>query len=328
VREEFSFSSADRDPAEAFAAYVELYAHGSDVIRASGPLLAEVRGWRFEGLLLFERKLSGVIHRRTARVTTDGFDHVVAHVVLDGQLIGNGITGFDRAVAGDIAFVDTIRGNDTEARDAHVLTVSIARHLIEVAVGDAGVLHGRVLNPPASLMLADYIKSLVRYASDVDPRAASAYARALVELLSAALASTRVKGADAAQRDYLRRESVERLIAAELANRALSSNLITDATGLSRSTLYRLFERHGGIARLIGLRRADAVRRSLEAGSMEPIADLAERFGFVSEGHLSRVFAQAYGAPPGSYRTSVRATPEADARTGRRRWRGWMGELI
>ena len=62
MREEFSFSSAGRDPAEAFAAYVGLYGHGSDVIRASGPSVAEVRGWRFEGLLLFERKLSGVIH--------------------------------------------------------------------------------------------------------------------------------------------------------------------------------------------------------------------------------------------------------------------------
>jgi len=132
------------------------------------------------------------------------------------------------------------------------------------------------------------------------------------------------QGADAVRRDDLRRESVERFIAAELANRALSSNFITEATDLSRSTLYRLFERQGGIAR----RPVDAVRRSPKAGSMEPIVDLAARSGFVSEGHLSRVFAQAYGVPPGGYRASVRAIPEVDVHTGRRRWSGWLSELI
>ena len=325
--EEFNFSSAGRDPAGAFADYVELYSHGSDVIRTSGPFFADVRGWRFDGFLLFDRRVSGMIHQRTERVGRDGFDHIVVHAVRAGVLIGNEVNGFDRAEPGDIVFVDTLRGNHLEAREAHVLTVSMARHLIEAAVGEASALHGRILNPPASLMLGDFITSLVRHAPELQAGAAHAYSRAFVELLSAALASTQVQGANAARRDYLRRESVERFIDAELANRALSSSLIAEATGLSRSTLYRLFERQGGIARLIGLRRADAVRRALEAGSSETIRELAERFGFASEGHLSRIFVQSYGVPPGTYRTNVLAIPESDARTGKRRWHGWMAEL-
>jgi hypothetical protein len=82
MTERFNFSSLDRPAASAFNDYVELYKNGSDVARGRGPFHAQVRAWRLDGVLLFERRLSGAVHSRKERTVTDDFSHIVLTLVL------------------------------------------------------------------------------------------------------------------------------------------------------------------------------------------------------------------------------------------------------
>lgn len=105
--ERFSFNSDTLPHEEAFQAYALLYDRGSDVTCGDGEFRAQLWAWRLEGLLLFDRRLSGVVHSRSARTGTDGFDHIVLSLVLSGRVTGGPASGFDEAVAGEIYVTDT-----------------------------------------------------------------------------------------------------------------------------------------------------------------------------------------------------------------------------
>ncbi|TZG24985.1 helix-turn-helix domain-containing protein [Sphingomonas montanisoli] len=323
----FTFSSEGRDPDLAFDEYRQLYANGSDVERAEGPFHAHVTAWRLGNMLLFDRRLDGLIHSRTERVASDGFDHFVLYAMIDGEIIGSPESRFDRAGAGNVVLLDTSMATRTQAVGAHYLTVSIARHLVEAIVDDPASLHGMVLRPPSTLILIDFLASLAHRAPGIATAAMPNLSRVLVDLLAIALAGYSRPGSETRQQNLLRRQSVESYIARHLADRRLSAATISDATGISRSSLYRLYDRQGGIARLVQMRRLEAIRAAIEDGSTAGLGELAQQFGFASEAHMSRVFSEVNGRAPGAYRREVQANPDEGVLTARRRWVGWMSEL-
>lgn len=327
MSERFSFNSLTLPEDEAFAAYARLYDNGSDVSRGAGAFRAEVRAWRLEGLLLFERRLSGVVHSRNARAGSDGFDHVVLSLVLSGRVVGGRESGFAEAVAGDIYVTDTVRPSRTEFEAAHVLTASVSREIIEAARGTTAGLHGRILKAPRNLMLADFLQSLARNGDAIETEAQPGLSRAFIHIL----ASVEDKGVrasnEARRREYLRRDAVERMIVENLSDPSLSVATLSRGTGMSRSALYRLFEDQGGVARLIQKRRLDGVRRALDNREPARVADLARTFGFADEIQLGRLFSEAYETTPQAYRDLVAASQPDDPVDSRRRWAGWMGEI-
>lgn len=327
MTEQFRFDSDELEPEEAFEAYRRLYQQGSDVVRAEGSFRARVHGVRLDSVLLFERELNGVIHARRERVDDDGFDHFALHMVLEGELIGGTESRFDRAGVGDLLLVDTRRPSRTEARDLHVLTASVARDVVEAAAGGTGNLHGRIVAAPDTVVLRDLMLSVVRNANDLPSEALPGVTRAMIELLAASLNSGASPAAAARRVEFARREAAIRHIAARLGDRDLDVDSIARAIGQSRSSLYRLFENAGGVAQYIMTRRLGAVRDTLETGSTEPLAVLAERFGFADESHMNRRFNRAYGRPAGAFRQEVIREPSHTIASNRRRWSGWMSEV-
>lgn len=325
--EHFRFSSVGMDPDVGFDRYRELYSQGSDVARGEGPFHAEVCAWRLDNLLLFDRRLSGVVHARDARVAVDGFDHFVLSYLVSGSARGEAGAPYELK-AGEMVLFDTMRPMRMASTQAHVVTVSISRAVMEAATGAVGRLHGRLLQPPDSLLLADFLERLVARAEALPTWMLPAVGRAFVELLSSAVAESALAGAEARRLQFVRREAAIRHIAAHLGDRALCVETIAEAAGVSRSALYRLFEREGGIGRLIQRMRLDALRTALEQGETAALAELAQRFGFSGESHMSRLFSETYGCAPGAYRKAVSARTEPnDPAPLMRRWAGWMIEL-
>ncbi|HEY9553184.1 helix-turn-helix domain-containing protein [Allosphingosinicella sp.] len=327
MRDHFAYSSEGRPEGQAFEEYAHLYSHGSDVTRGDGPFHARVRAWRHHGFILFDRFMTGLVHSRDARVTTDGYAHLVAHAMLEGELDWSEPDGGKTARAGDILFMDTTQPSRTMPREAHLLTVSIGRHLVEPATGPVGPLHGRLVSPPATLLLTDFLVSLAHRAPMLPDDGSPVYSRVLAELISAVLFGDAASGSAARRLHAARLDAVERCIASSLGDRRLSAETIAAAAGLSRSGLYRLLQDRGGVARLIRTRRLQAVRSAIDNGTEATLAELAHACGFASESHMSRQFHEAFGCPPGAYRRMVQGLADDDALKGYRRWQGWMGTL-
>lgn len=325
----FRFSSDDHPADEAFALYATLYSRGSDVSRGEGRFFAQVRGWRLDKVLLFERRLSGVVHARRERIAGDGFDHFVLTHVLDGQ-VRLEVPGPPRVLGpGTSVLLDTRRPMRTEHDDARILTASIARDVIEAAMGPAGRLHGQILAPPDNLVLADFLASLARHGDTLGSAALPALGRAFVDILSSVGGDAARVGREDQRRDLSRREAVRRFVIPRLADRSLSVEAIAAGAGISRSSLYRLFEKQGGVARFIQLTRLDALRRVLDARDPAAPNDaaLAERLGFSSPAQMARLFAEAYGDSLQAYRSALADKPRDDPGVSKRRWDGWLGEL-
>lgn len=325
--EVFTFSSDDLPEAEAFSRYAELYGIGTDVSRGSGPFRARVRAWRLKGLIIYDRALSGVVHSRAERIARDGFDHFVISLVVEGRVTGGVASGFGAAEAGDVFIADTIRATRTEAHDARMITVSVARPIVEAALGSTTGLHGLVLRPPQNLMLGDFLVSLVRRAGDLDPPALPGLSRALIEILGSIQAAGARPTSENRRLAFSRRELVERRIDASLADPNLSVETISAATGISRSTLYRLFDKRGGVARLIHRRRLAALRSALDAGEALSPAELARRFGFAGTAQMERLFREDCGQTILAYRQMVAAAEPGGPDDSRRRWLSWLKEV-
>jgi AraC-like DNA-binding protein len=95
--------------------------------------------------------------------------------------------------------------------------------------------------------------------------------------------------------------------AEELLFARLSSDISLDELarecGLSRSHFARAFHKSFGTPphRWLMVRRLERARELLETSAM-PIAEVAERSGFASQSHLTRVFSGTFGVSPGQFR--------------------------
>ncbi|MEU4744106.1 AraC family transcriptional regulator [Actinosynnema sp. NPDC023658] len=87
---------------------------------------------------------------------------------------------------------------------------------------------------------------------------------------------------------------------------------LTEATGLSRFALYRAFRAEYGLSPsdYQRQRRLRAARRLLAAG--RPAAEAAALTGFADQAHLTRWFRRCYGITPAAYARAA-AAPEATA---------------
>lgn len=331
MSEMFAFDSAAYAADDAFARYRDLYALGSDTERTADPFFARVRSWRLDRALLFAREYGGVRHRRRERVASDGFDHFVLHHVVSGALVG-GPDGAAVSIApGEILLLDTREAMESAACAVSLITVSVARDAVRAAAGNLDGLHGRRIGAEEGALLCALLRALVERATDLPPGAQPAVTRTLVDLLSVAInpAGTGARS-DFYRLEYVRREAVQRLIELRLADRDFSVQDIIGETGISRASLYRLFESQGGVARFVQLRRLQQLRDRLDdrASDGQSLADLAPLSGFSGESHAGRQFKQAFGVSPGAYRAaSIRSTqsPSIDLMT--RRWTNSLTEL-
>ncbi|UGB38276.1 helix-turn-helix domain-containing protein [Frateuria soli] len=325
------FDSAEHPYDERFAKYRELFAQGSDVERTDDPFHARIRGWRMDRSLLFVREYGGVRHLRKERVARDGFDHFVLHHVVSGELVGGSPERPVRVLPGETLLLDTCCPMLAGSRNVALVTVSLAREAMRAAAGNLEGLHGRKISARDGALLTALLRTLAEQAPILSPGAQPAATRALVDLLSVATNPFGMGArSDYYRLEYARREAVLRVIDARLADRDFGIDDLVREVGISRASLYRLFEDQGGVANFIKLRRLRHLRDRLDnrAFDAQPLSVLAPQSGFAGESHASRLFKKAFGISPGAYRTaSIRSTMEQDVEIMVRRWANSMSEI-
>ncbi len=331
MSEMFAFDSATCAPEDAFAQYRDLYGLGTDVERTSAPFFARVRSWRLDRTLLFMREYGGICHRRGARVAHDGFDHFVLHYVVSGELMGGPADKAVPVAPGEILVLDTTVPMESGASAVQLITVSIARDAMRSAAGSLDGLHGHRIGAREGALLASLLRELVEQAPHLPPGAHAAVTRTMVDLLSVAINPAGTGGRSEFYRlEQVRRESVRRLIQANIADPGLSVPAIISTVGISRASLYRMFESQGGVARFMQLCRLEHLQGRLDDRSFDgcSLAELAPGSGFSGESHASRLFKQAFGVSPGAYRAaSIRGARDPSIDLMSRRLHGSLVEL-
>jgi AraC-like DNA-binding protein len=300
----FSFTTKDLPIRAAFDAYHALYAAGADPLMEDADFHATMTSHRFFRMIIHDRQLHAVRHLREApRVRHDGFSHFTATVCLGGTVHSSGNDGFRQLRSGEVLLLDMSRPMATRLENAHILTVAIGREIVESAIGEARRAHGRILDRATAAPLVRYLTDLTtgRHV-DVTTRDPVQDVADLLGHMLDPLAS------DAAQGLRGRRLfAARRMIEADLDNPRLDAAWLAGRLGLSRATLYRLFEPFGGVGQYLLHRRILRLRRLLaERDQRASFEVLASQAGFLSESHASRVFLNRFHYRPGLFRRNAR----------------------
>ncbi|MGN6374239.1 MAG: helix-turn-helix domain-containing protein [Sphingomonas sp.] len=297
----------DRPIPDRFVAYRELYAVGAEVEMIGPRFDARLRAHQLDRSLIYDRRLRDVAHGRDARhVRRAGMEHFTLTLLVSGELHIDDGSGFRRLAPGEIMLLDMTRPTRNRAPDAHIVTLSVARDRIEALTPEPRRLHGQIIPAGAGVLLAEHLGSLARHGGGLTPVTAIPATRAGMELLAAVLGGEGPRGPTAREIAAERVDRVRAFIEARLCDPAMDVEVIIEQFALSRATLYRDFQRWGGLASYIRMRRIELARERLaDRGDARSLAELAATLGFSTEARLSETFLAAFGMRPGAYRRAA-----------------------
>ena len=128
---------------------------------------------------------------------------------------------------------------------------------------------------------------------------------------------------DAEPPDSRDSDAMERYVRAHLADVTLGVEHLQRAFYCSRSTIYRFFERHGGVAAFIRNERLRRCHAELLRPTQRPVAvhAVAARFGFHDAAHFSRAFREPSNLTVGACRPRCQTSRKRASRRGSRHGR-------
>lgn len=253
------------------------------------------------------------LFRSDLQASRDQLDHDVILVMLSGECRSETRGTSYGLVAGDIAV-----GNFRDGYDFRIISTEPARWIELICPPEltdrltelgSGALGRGSLQTPQFQMLGQLITSVAQRLPHLKAVDIPLIEQALLCLLAAA---RRDPSTDPARLSETARQTVDRaraiaLITRELSSARLTAERVCELTGISRSSLYRMFEIDGGVATYIRGLRLDALHRDLVEFGEGPqsIALLAESRGLYSPSTLNRAFRQRFGCTPGDLRTTA-----------------------
>jgi AraC-like DNA-binding protein len=250
-----------------------------------------------------------VMHRGSEEIAL-GHRQIMLLALIEGE-VDNVVDGRRQSIrAGDVAIFDHARGYDSTTTAFAMVAIFADRDrlppvfrlpaahgaVLPAASGAARLLH-RTL---AALHELAGELSLAEVISGIDGLFAVT-ATALTDLLARQRAQA--YGPDAALI-----EKAFAFVDQNLADADLTPQRVGKHLGMSRSSLYRLFEPLGGVHNIVLQRRLDrAAQTLLSARAIRPVwRDIAIQHGFVSYSQFSRAFRTHFGMTPRAFHDLVR----------------------
>lgn len=272
-------------------------------------------------LVLVNTRFDGQQFLRTPRqVRTDWLDHFLVQYYRHGGYVGEIGTDGVEIAPGSVSVLDLGQAVQTRATAAECVSLVIPRDVMSALLPGADTLHGKVLDGACSALLGDHLTSLERQLPALGSAQAPDVARATGHLVAACLrpGTGTVEQARMQLDDLLlarARRFVDAWIDAPPRDGEISADDICRAIGTSRSRLYALFKPQGGVRRHVQGRRLARLHAALaHPGQQASIMVLAERHGFSSHAHLSRLFRRRYGYSPSDVRAHPATMLQARAR--------------
>jgi AraC-like DNA-binding protein len=321
--EYLNFDTDAYPPAEAFERYRRFYGFGADVVQIGPAVSAQVRAWRLDRMLLYDRRLNDVGHRRDADKTQQtGFSHFTVTLLLAGEVETERGGKIERLAAGEVQFADTATSGSNRMHNARIVTLAIARDQLTFIAGDPERLHGLTLLAEQARMFSEFVVSLIRNIDAIGPDNVIAASGILKSLLTMAVdASGFGRAGGGLNRLPDRLSQLRRLVDHRLSDPAFDAAAVVRESGLSRATVYRLLPDAGGLTGFLRERRLERLRKLLsDAAENRPVSELVQAVGLPSISHASRAFLTRYGVRPAAYREVVAADSGEDAFHKLRLW--------
>jgi AraC-like DNA-binding protein len=240
--------------------------------------------------------------RTPAMIAADGLDAYIVQFNIAGSHTGDFDGVAFSAGPGEVGICDLSRPMLLHSTTVKVLTTFLPRAEIE-AVAPGVDLHGMVLDGNRAGLLVEHLAAVTRWFPQLLPQTLPGITRATVELLGACLA-TEAGRAELAMRESPLLMRARNYIEHNLLEPSLNPARISEMLGVSRSTLYRLFEPLGGVTAYVWERRLHLARAALlDPKRARRISEIAFQCGFSSEAHFSRSFRRAFNIRPSDLRS-------------------------
>ncbi len=250
------------------------------------------------------------LERTDPMIARQGLDHVLMQFHESGTSRVETARHRGSVAAGQVVLFDLAQPVVVEADPVSATTLLMPRVLVADGIGPIEPLHGRAFayeGDPVKQLLHTYLRGLIACGAQLAPHQLSGVSQAASKLCGAGF---RPEAGAADPVEIGTHVAIRQFIQRELHSADLGVEALTARFGLSRSTLYRLFEAEGGVAHYIRDRRLmQALRLLTEAGSRRRVSQVAYATGFSDEKTFSRAFRRRFGMLPREARAAAPAAP-------------------
>jgi AraC-like DNA-binding protein len=253
-------------------------------------------------LLMRTQADAQLMQRSATHIRRDAIDHFCIAFLHAGRSDGDYQQISSHADTTSILFADEAQESRRRYSRFEALRLLIPRSRIPAELRGANV-HGLTvpITRGGAGLLASHVQTLARTIDQLTKSEAQAAIDAAMLLVPGALNASQpfFERLDPSFDDSLM-SIIKTYIENHVCGTAVSPAAISQRFGLSRSSLYRLFECEGGVARYIMNKKLDLGRHLLSNGNGDTVLvrSVAERTGFKSEAHFSRAFKQRFHMTP------------------------------
>jgi AraC-like DNA-binding protein len=208
---------------------------------------------------------------------------------------------------GNLRVYSPVQPYEEERTGIDITYVFVPRDALPGASDTLDALCGRSLDGAAAVLFAEFVASTSRALPAMGPDQVASLARAMramLGILAVFPAWQQETGGRTLQLKLL--AHCEQLIAEHLTSAALGVAKLARLSGASRSSLYRLFEPHGGVASYI---QGERLRRAAAAlgdpADLRKVSQIAASCGLFDHSAFSRMFRARFGATPSDFRRAA-----------------------
>ena len=245
-------------------------------------------------------------HRSKAMIRRDPVDHwcvSLSKTSLSEFKVANGRS----IVPAMVPYVFSLGEEVSSERSLERIQLYLARDSFQTITPLLDAARGKALDTPEGRLLADYMLLLERNIPDLPAEDGAKLALAIQAMLRACLASSADRLAEAGRHvDLTLMERVRQAVRRNLRSPSLGPDKLCREAATSRSQLYRLLEREGGVAHYIQRRRlSESFSMLCDASNNLSIGKVAEILCFADGASFSRAFRREFGMSPSDVRAGA-----------------------
>ncbi|OIR09126.1 transcriptional activator FeaR [mine drainage metagenome] len=271
--------------------------------------------------------------RSRHKLARDGMDGYLLQFYMKGQCASRIEETLPTVGRGDLYLLDMAQPVATRTNEHEHLSLVVPRRLLAPRLlapdnRHQTVIHGQ--RPLVSLLR----ESLTSFYTHLHSMSVSEAESALFPLLdlAAATINNKVNEDNAHVAELALFTAIRRYVDDNLMDAALNIDCVLGAFGISRRTLYRLFEPSGGFASYLTEQRLRRAKSALHSPqwARASIAAIAEAHGFSQPENFTRAFRRIFGLTPREWRHlrgSDQPSDQADQTRSETDWARWIDRI-